>query len=290
MPSNQQRREAAKRKLERQLERRAQQERRRKQLTIAGLIVGVIVIGGLIWLLVALTGGGDTDNSAAGSTEELTTSPNAPGELPAPEAKPATVNCEYPASPQPASKPVNAPRTDGIPTADGNETVSVSIQTSQGPIGLTLDNAHAPCTVNSFVNLASQGFFDNTECHRMTASATLSVLQCGDPTGTGTGGPGYQFANEYPTDQYAADDPGVQIPVPYARGVIAMANAGPDTNGSQFFLVYGDSQLPPMYTIFGTVDDAGLATLDTVATAGVEGGGQDGKPALPVQITSVQLD
>ena len=104
MPSNQQRREAAKRKLERQLERRAQQERRRKQLTIVGLIVGLIVIGGLVWLLVALTRGDDTDNTAAASTDELTTSPNAPGELPTPIAKPATVNCEYPASPQPASQ------------------------------------------------------------------------------------------------------------------------------------------------------------------------------------------
>ena len=182
------------------------------------------------------------------------------------------------------------PRTEGIPTADGNETVSVSMQTNQGPIGLTLDNAHAPCTVNSFVSLASQGFFDNTECHRMTSADSLRVLQCGDPTATGTGGPGYQFANEYPTDQYAADDPGVQVPVPYARGVIAMANAGPDTNGSQFFLVYGDSQLPPMYTIFGTIDETGLATLDTIAAGGIAGGGQDGAPAQPVQITSVQLD
>ena len=117
--------------------------------------------------------------------------------------------------------------------------VSASMETNQGDIGLQLDNGKSPCTVNSFASLAQQGYFNDTPCHRLTTTEGLAVLQCGDPTGQGTGGPGYQFANEYPTNQYQPDDPALQQPVVYPRGTLAMANAGPGTNGSQFFLVYG---------------------------------------------------
>ena len=116
------------------------------------------------------------------------------------------------------------------------------------------------------------------------------MLQCGDPSGTGTGGPGYRFANEYPTNQYRIADPALHKPVMYPRGTLAMANAGPGTNGSQFFLVYADSMLPPTYTAFGTIDATGLTTLDKIAAAGVEGAGDDGKPAMTVTIDSVRLD
>ena len=164
------------------------------------------------------------------------------------------------------------------------------MSTSQGNIGLQLDNGKSPCTVNSFASLAQQGYFDNTPCHRLTTGGELSVLQCGDPTGQGSGGPGYQFDNEYPTDQFQPDDPKLVPPVVYPRGTLAMANAGPGTNGSQFFLVYKDSKLPPNYTVFGTIDQTGLATLDKIAAAGVAGGGEDGKPATDVQVKSIQLD
>ena len=117
--------------------------------------------------------------------------------------------------------------------------------TSQGNLGLMLANNESPCTVNSFASLIGQKYFDNTKCHRLTTSSSLGVLQCGDPKGDGTGGPGYQFGNEYPTDQYPPNDPKAQQPVVYPRGTLAMANAGPGTNGSQFFLVYKDSELPP---------------------------------------------
>jgi peptidyl-prolyl cis-trans isomerase B (cyclophilin B) len=117
----------------------------------------------------------------------------------------------------------------------------------------------------------------------------MGVLQCGDPTGAGTGGPGYRFPNEYPTNQFRITDPALQQPVVYPRGTLAMANAGPGTNGSQFFLVYSDSALPPSYTVFGTVDSKGLATVDQVAAGGVTGGGDDGKPVLAVTIESVRL-
>ena len=162
--------------------------------------------------------------------------------------------------------------------------------TSQGNIGLLLANNESPCTVNSFASLAGQGYFNGTKCHRLTTSADLAVLQCGDPKGDGTGGPGYQFANEYPTDQYPPNDPKAQQPVIYARGTLAMANAGPNTNGSQFFLVYKDSQLPPQYTVFGTIQADGLATLDKIAKGGVAGGGEDGTPATEVTIKSLLLD
>ncbi len=164
------------------------------------------------------------------------------------------------------------------------------METNQGNIGLMLDNGKSPCTVNSFASLAQPGYFNETPCHRLTTSESLAVLQCGDPTGEGTGGPGYQFANEYPTNQYQPDDPALQQPVLYPRGTLAMANAGPGTNGSQFFLVYKDSQLPPNYTVFGTIDETGLATLDKIAAGGVAGGGQDGKPATDVQVKSILLD
>ena len=120
--------------------------------------------------------------------------------------------------------------------------------------------------------------------------AALGVLQCGDPSGTGSGGPGYRFANEYPTNQYRLADPALKTPLMYPRGTLAMANKGSGTNGSQFFLVYADSMLPPTYTAFGTIDPTGLATLDKVAAGGVAGAGDDGKPALDVTIESVRLD
>ena len=151
--------------------------------------------------------------------------------------------------------------------------------TNQGNIGLQLDNAKAPCTVNSFASLAQQGYFNDTPCHRLTTSEACRCCSAATRPAQGTGGPGYEFANEYPTNQYQPDDPALQQPVVYPRGTLAMANAGPGTNGSQFFLVYKDSQLPPNYTVFGTIDETGLATLDKIAAAGVAGGGQDGKPA-----------
>jgi peptidyl-prolyl cis-trans isomerase B (cyclophilin B) len=147
----------------------------------------------------------------------------------------------------------------------------------------------SPCTVNSFVNLAQQTFFDDTACHRLTTSPGLSVLQCGDPKGDGTGSPGYKFADEYPTDQYKPGDPAAHQPVIYPRGTLAMANSGPNTNGSQFFLVYKDSQLPPNYTVFGTISGDGLATLDKIGAAGVARGGEDGPPATTVTINSVRV-
>jgi peptidyl-prolyl cis-trans isomerase B (cyclophilin B) len=196
-------------------------------------------------------------------------------------------NCQYPATTEPASKPVKPPQNGRIPTDPA--LIRATIETTPGPIGLELDNGKTPCTVNNFTSLAKQGFFDNTKCHRLTTTPELKVLQCGDPTGSGTGGPGYRFPNEYPTNQYRLTDPALKTPVLYPRGTLAMANSGPGTNGSQFFLVYEDSVMPPTYTVFGTVDGPGLATLDMVAAGGVAGGSDDGKPVTDVTIKSIRV-
>ncbi|MFL6123149.1 peptidylprolyl isomerase [Actinophytocola sp.] len=176
----------------------------------------------------------------------------------------------------------------GLPPDEGPATATtLTLTTSAGAIAIKLDAAKAPCTVQSMVFLASKGFFNNTVCHRLTTSAALKVLQCGDPEGTGTGGPGYVVPDELPKDLPAA--PAGNGTVIYQRGVAAMANAGPGTTGSQFFLVYGDSTLTPDYNVFGTIDTTGLATLDQIAAGGVtpgQNGAEDGAPTTPVTITS----
>jgi peptidyl-prolyl cis-trans isomerase B (cyclophilin B) len=289
VPTNKQRRETAQRKLDRQLERRAAQARRRRLLTIIASVAGVIaVVAAAVFTVIYTNKDSGSATASASPSSSTAPQPAADGKLPAFVA-PADLgaNCQYPATTEAAAKKVNPPRTGKVPTDPAQ--ISTSMATNQGNIGLQLDNAKAPCTVNSFASLAQQGYFNDTPCHRLTTGG-LAVLQCGDPTGQGTGGPGYQFANEYPTNQYQPDNPALQQPVLYPRGTLAMANAGPGTNGSQFFLVYQDSQLPPNYTVFGTIDQTGLETLDKIAKAGVAGGGQDGKPAQEVTVKSIQLD
>jgi peptidyl-prolyl cis-trans isomerase B (cyclophilin B) len=297
VPTNEQRRATAKRKLERQLERRAKQARmRRILLIVGGSIVAVAVVAAVV--IAVINGKNEhksntaaTTTPASGSAATTTAAPQTGPVPPLPPFKPSAslgANCQYPASPDPAAKPVKPPRTGRIPTDPAQ--VSASMATNQGNMGLMLANNESPCTVNSFASLIGQKYFDNTKCHRLTTSPELGVLQCGDPKGDGTGGPGYQFANEYPTDQYPPNDPKLQEPVVYPRGTLAMANAGPNTNGSQFFMVYKDSQLPPQYTVFGTIQADGLATLDKIAKAGVAGGGEDGAPTSEVTIKSLLLD
>ena len=200
--------------------------------------------------------------------------------------------CQYTPTPDdPAARPVPLP-PDPAHTPD-HGTVRALLRTNLGPIPVELDRSAAPCTVQSFLSLARHQFYDRTICHRLTAYPTLSVLQCGDPTGTGEGGPGYRFRDELPTGlPPAPSDPTGQRRV-YARGVLAMANAGPDTNGSQFFLVYADSALRPNYTIFGTVTRDGLSTLDRIAAGGIapvpgDPAPVDGAPALRTEIRSVR--
>lgn len=265
-------------------------------LAIAGLIISylvtvltVLVIVLSIVFIARVARDLESMDGMTPSRPDITATPGVQADE-LPDFKPPPTlgsNCQYPATTEPASKPVEPPRTGRVPTDP--QIVSASMTTNQGNMGLQLDNAKTPCTVNNFASLAQQGYFDDTTCHRLT-TGDLAVLQCGDPTGTGTGGPGYQFPNEYPTNQFRLSDPAMKTPVRYPRGTLAMANAGPGTNGSQFFLVYGDSTLPPTYTAFGTIDATGLATLDKIAAEGVADGSADGKPSVDVRIESVRLD
>lgn len=260
-------------------------------LAIAGLVIGYVmtalallaVLALVVIIAVAVVA---VENTPA--DERRSAAADSARELPAfaPPQQLGT-NCQYPPTTTAAVRPVRPPRSGPVPTDPA--TVSAGVITDRGSIGLRLANAQAPCTVNNFASLAAQGFFDDTRCHRLT-TGDLAALQCGDPSGDGSGGPGYRFPNEYPTNQYRLSDPAVQQPVVYPRGTVAMANAGPGTNGSQFFLVYEDSLLPPTYTVFGTVDTTGLATLDEIAAGGVADGSDDGEPATPVTITSVRVD
>ena len=264
-------------------------------LAIAGLVISylitvftvvVIVLSVLFFVTVA----NELERLDGVITEPSITAAPSPTDKQLPPFEPPKTlgaNCQYPATTEPATKPVKPPQNGRISTDPA--LIRATITTNQGSIGLELSNSKTPCTVNNFTSLAKQGFFDNTRCHRLTTSAELGVLQCGDPRGNSTGGPGYRFPNEYPTNQYRLTDPALKAPVRYPRGTLAMANAGPGTNGSQFFLVYKDSQLPPTYTVFGTIDSTGLATVDKVAAGGVADGTEDGKPVIDTTIKSVQI-
>ena len=152
------------------------------------------------------------------------------------------------------------------------------VVTNCGTIVVRLDGKKAPHTVNSFAFLAAHRYFDGTQCHRLTTSG-IYVLQCGDPTGTGTGGPGYTIPDENLSG------------ATYHAGTVAMANTGqPHSGGSQFFFVYANTQLPPKYTPFGHVV-AGLNVLKAIAAAGEDdsNGPGDGKPRVPVVISSFRV-
>jgi peptidyl-prolyl cis-trans isomerase B (cyclophilin B) len=175
-----------------------------------------------------------------------------------------------------------AARKVSLPPArvDTKTTYTATMKTNRGTVVIDLLNSKAPCTVNSFVSLADQNFYNNTPCPRISTSASPYMLQCGDPTGTMSGGPGYEYGSENLTG------------ATYGAGTLAMANSGlPDSNGSQFFLVYKNSQLPPDYTPFGRVV-SGLNILQDVASHGFgpplsQAGG--GAPKEKVQIERVTI-
>ena len=175
--------------------------------------------------------------------------------------------------------PEAAPAVE-LPTAgitDSNK-ASISFTTNQGEIVIETIPSLAPLTVNAIAALAQKNYFDNTICHRLTTEG-IFVLQCGDPTGTGTGGPGFTIPDENLPEAVENN---------YPAGTVAMANAGPGTSGSQFFLVYQDTTLGPDYTIWGSIT-SGLDILQTIASAGVVDGGADGAPLTGVTIESTKV-
>ncbi|GAA4420985.1 peptidylprolyl isomerase [Actinokineospora soli] len=288
MPTNQQRREAAKRKLERQIVRRAERAKKRRIVGVVATVAGVVLVVGLVYWLTTIESD-TTDPAAQTETTAPEATPDVPASIPTamapvpkrPKALPATVTCAYPKEEgAQAAKPVDAPPTANI-SAKG--TVAATIKLNSGEVKATLDRALAPCAVNSFVSLAKQGYFDDVPCHRLTTQG-IQVLQCGDPTGSGSGGPGYTFDDE------------VFKEIKYGRGILAMANAGKNqagkgTNGSQFFIVYGEAELPPNYTVFGSIDAESMKVVDEIAKAGTisQGNPGDGKPKNDVKITGVAV-
>jgi peptidyl-prolyl cis-trans isomerase B (cyclophilin B) len=221
-------------------------------------------------LLAACGNEADNDEAVDPSTGASTPSES---ETSSEEAAAGTT-CEYPEDGSEPAKAVEPPPAEA--TATG--TVSGTIATNVGDIAVELDADRAPCTVNNFVSLAEQGYFDDTQCHRLTTQG-IYVLQCGDPTASGMGGPGYTIADEVDGSEK------------YGPGVLAMAKtSAPDSGGSQFFMVYADSGvLPPDYTEFGTFDEAGVKLLEEVAAKGTAEGGPDGSPKEAVTISAVTI-
>jgi peptidyl-prolyl cis-trans isomerase B (cyclophilin B) len=277
-------RRLAREKYERQQARRVHHARRwRSGLIIALVCLTVVGTGTGAYFLLR---GGSKPASAAAASPHPSASPS--GAASAAAAEPAS-HCTYLASP-PAARKVGVPPA----TPDGQASYQATIVTNRGDVVIHLLNAKATCTVNSFVHLASANFWNNSQCHRVTTTGGLYVLQCGDPYATatakltcgqgagspGTGGPGYQFASENLKG------------ATYQAGTVAMANSGgSNTNGSQFFLVYKNSSLPAQYTPFATIT-SGMDILQKVAKAGTTcnySGPGDGAPKEKVIINSVTI-
>jgi cyclophilin family peptidyl-prolyl cis-trans isomerase len=271
---------------------------------VLGIVGGsVIALAAVIALVIALvTDNHGTSAGTASPTPSRARVPTRPGSTPgsntpAGNAVPPLpafapppdlgANCQYPPAPDQSVRAVTPPPSGRVSTNPAQ--IHAVITTNFGDIGIQLANFESPCAVNSFTSLAKQGFFDNTECGRLINQPDGGTLLCGGPDNEGTGGPGYQFADEYPTNQYAGDDPALRATVVYPRGTVALATSGPNTNESQFFMVYRDAEMEPTSTVFGSVDQAGLDVLDKIAGGGVAGNREQGMPARTVTITSVRL-
>ena len=271
-------RRLARERYERNLSRRVAQQERNRRITgiiLACLVVVGLGVGGFFLFGPANHPAAATPSSPA--TTPATTPPASPSpSAAAPVAEPAHT-CAYNVSGTAARKVALPPKHP-----DFRAHYQATIRTNRGNIVIDLLNSRATCTVNSFVSLAKQKFFSQTTCHRLVTTG-IFVLQCGDPTGTGSGGPGYQFSDENLTG------------AKYPAATVAMANGGPNTNGSQFFLVYRNSAgLQPNYTPFGTIV-SGLKIVQNVAKAGSDnafagpGQGGGGHPKEKVVIKSVTI-
>ncbi len=254
----------------RQAARRADRARKTRIRALAAGGVGVLLASGVGTYFLVGTGGGKSAAASASASHSPTASATSTGA--ATVAEPAH-HCTYTISGTAARK-VSLPP----PAPDYTASYQATITTNRGTININLLNSKATCTVNSLVHLAEQNYFNSTKCQRLTTES-IYVLQCGDPTGTGTGGPGYEFGSENLKG------------ATYPAGTVAMANTGqPNSNGSQFFLVYQDTPLPASYTPFGTITQ-GLPVIDAIAKAGSDNsnGTGDGHPKENVVIEKVTI-
>jgi peptidyl-prolyl cis-trans isomerase B (cyclophilin B) len=263
-------RELARQAYERRLGRQARRAKRTRQAWVISL--AVVLVTGIGFGSAALAGVWKTP---APAKKPVASTSSAPSPSAGPTSAMVGGKCVYTAG-------GTAARKVSLPTAtpDTSASYTATMTTNRGTIVINMLNSKAPCTVNSFVSLADQKYFDNTPCHRLTTSQSgIYVLQCGDPTGQGSGGPGYVF--------YTENLKGATYPA----GTVAMANSGSaDSNGSQFFLVYKNTPLPANYTPFGTIT-SGLSVLQAVANAGTDNsnGAGDGHPKDAVQIESMTI-
>ena len=281
-------RQLAKQAHERRMQRRVEQARRARQWSVS-IIVAVLVVGvGVGAAVIAGAFHTAKSSAAAKSTPPAASASVTPSAsaTPSPTPTPAMVDgkCVY-------TKSGTASKSVSLPPAkpDTKASYTAKFITSRGTIVVDLANSGAPCTVNSFVSLADQAYFNHTHCHRLVTTG-IYVLQCGDPTGTGSGGPGYVFNSENLSSLKLVTMSG-QKEALYPAGSVAMANTGaPDSNGSQFFFVYKTTYLPANYTPFGTVA-RGLSIIQKVAKAGSDNsnGAGDGHPKEKVQIDSVRI-
>ncbi|MDN4486729.1 peptidylprolyl isomerase [Demequina sp. SYSU T00039] len=265
--------QAAKKQQHYEARRAAKEARKQRVIRITAILViaGLVLGGGLAVILVALQAN-SSDASTAAASEPSATATSGTSTDDAVDVADGEEMTGWAVSPEPPDPA----------TAEG-ATWTATVSTNQGDLVVELDGAAAPQAVASFLALAGDGYFDGTDCHRLT-TAGIYVLQCGDPTGTGTGGPAYRFG---PVENAPADDV-------YPAGTLAMARVGGDgeSMGSQFFLVYEDSTIPADaaggYTVFGHVVD-GLDIVDRVAAAGTITGDTDGRPALSVIVNEVSV-
>ena len=284
MSPNRREREYQKRRYEKwQAKQEARQDRRRRvrrnalAATSAVVVVGVVV--GVLW--VTTRGDSDTSTPAAGATPSASASASA-GTSPSAGATKAAANPCDPPKGTPNAKPSSYPSAPPAADAKG-KSFTLTLATNCGPVVLDLDGSKAPQAVSSMVYLARRKFFDGSPCHRLTTEG-IYVLQCGDPTGTGTGGPGFSYG---PVENAPKGDV-------YPAGTVAMARQGGkgDSMGSQFFLVYRKSSIPSDaaggYTVLGSISK-GLDVVKTVADGGVAGGSGDGAPARAVSIESTRV-
>ncbi|MBK6763757.1 MAG: peptidylprolyl isomerase [Micrococcales bacterium] len=275
MSNDKRRKQLAHAKAERQAQRRAEAARRARRNRLIGIgAAGLVVVGGIAWAAwpdSSQQAGAEAEPEASPSTSD-TASPT-----PGPVATPAGVTCTDPGQPRPETRTWKKPAD-----MDLTGTPNWVLNTNCGRITIALDASAAPKNVNALAFLTDQGYYAGNFCHRLT-TAGIFVLQCGSPGADGSGDVGFTV----PDENLPAGEQGT-----YPAGSVAMANRGPDTASSQFFIVYKKTSLPPNYSIVGTVTK-GLDVVKYVAAAGVEAGSSDasdGPPAQPIVIKTAAIE